>query len=188
MRDLNLLWPAVASIAMASSSFSAAPTGPHSVPSMPGDLCTGGQATGTGLRGAYYTADPRKAGPSLVRVDARVNSDTVHVLPNSPVPGSVQTVRWCGWIRPIASGPHKFHSAAADMRIEVARQVVAGPGVAGGLTVPLEAGKNYAIRMELPAAMQAGDFVLQWTPPFGATLDIPPTVLYPPVETAEPGC
>lgn len=69
------------------------------------------------------------------------------------------------------------------MRIAVDRQ-----DLGEGKAVNLEAGKSYAIWIELPDAARAGEFSLQWTPPFGATYDVPPTVLFPPVETVQPGC
>lgn len=68
------------------------------------------------------------------------------------------------------------------------KQAVAGPTAAPGKSINLEAGKSYAVLIELPGADSVGDFSLQWTPPFGATYDIPPTVLFPPVETVKPGC
>lgn len=153
-----------------------------------GDLCTGGQASGTGLRGAYYSADPRVSRPSLVRIDARIESAVVRKLPAQFSAQPLRAVRWCGWIRPIMSGPHRLQSAAKAMRVEIGKQAIAGPGVAAGTSIELEAGKAYSILIELPDATGAGQFSLQWTPPFGATYDIPPTVLFSPVETVEPGC
>lgn len=153
-----------------------------------GDLCTGGEASGTGLRGAYYSADPRVSGPSLVRVDPRIDSTTVRKLPGSFALKPPHTVRWCGWIRPVVSGPYRMQSAARAMRIQISKRSIAGPSVAPGTAIDLEAGKAYSILIELPDATRAGEFSLQWTPPFGATYDVPPTVLFPPVETVQPGC
>ncbi len=153
-----------------------------------GDLCTGGKASGTGLRGAYYNADPRFSRPALVRVDARVETASVRNMPRELADTKVRWVRWCGWIRPVASGSHRIRSAARMMSISIGKQTVAGPAAAPDSSIELEAGKAYAILIELPNADSVGDFSLQWTPPFGATYDIPPTVLFPPIATVQPGC
>lgn len=187
MRSLGILTSILACLAVVSS----VPLGAESpgvATAAGGDLCTGGQASGTGLRGAYYSADPRVSKPSFVRIDPRIDSDAVRTLPRQSSEQPLRSVRWCGWIRPIMSGPHRLQSAAKVMRVEIGKQAIAGPGVAAGASIELEAGKAYSILIELPDATGAGQFSLQWTPPFGATYDIPPTVLFPPVETVEPGC
>lgn len=70
----------------------------------------------------------------------------------------------------------------------IGKQAVAGPMAGAGTSINLEAGKAYAILIEIPNADSVGEFSLQWTPPFGATYDVPPTVLFPPIETVKPGC
>lgn len=147
-----------------------------------GDLCTGGEATGTGLRGAYYSADPRANGPVVVRVDARLGAQLLRTLPAPLASQPPHTARWCGWIRPIVSGPHRVGSDNPRVRIEIGKQPVAGQ------PIKMEAGRTYAILVELPDPARAGEFNLRWTPPFGATYDVPPTVLFPPLATVEPGC
>jgi len=74
------------------------------------------------------------------------------------------------------------------MSVRIGKQLVGGLSATPGTQVNLEAGKAYSILIELATAESAGEFSLQWTPPFGASYDIPPTVLFPPVETVEPGC
>jgi hypothetical protein len=179
MHSPGLLIPNLMLLAMASSS----PLGVQA-PAAPqvGDLCTGGEATGTGLRGAYYSANPATSRPVLVRLDAQVNAGTVRRLPASLLAKPPHTVRWCGWIRPIMSGPHRLGSAHPGLRIEIGNKPVAGKAI------NLEAGQSYSILVELPDAAGAREFSLQWTPPFGATYDVPPTVLFPPVQTVDPGC
>lgn len=188
MRCFAIPSSTLVTLLVAASSGSLGAQSPKPLPAG-GDLCTGGQASGTGLRGAYYSAVPAAGSPPpRVRVDARIGSAALRKPPAPLAAGSVRTVRWCGWIRPIASGAHRLQSAASGMRIELANQPVAGPRVPSGTSVHLEAGKSYSILIELPDAASAGEFSLQWTPPFGATYDVPPTVLFPPVETVEPGC
>jgi hypothetical protein len=176
MRTFIILLSALVSLSVASSA------------QVSGDLCTGGKASGTGLRGAYYNADPRISRPWMVRVDPRIESASVRNLPKQPAGARVQWVRWCGWIRPIMSGPHRFHSAANVLSVKIGKQAVTGPTAAAGGSIDLEAGKAYSILVELPNADGIGEFSLQWTPPFGASYDVPPTVLFPPIETVEPGC
>jgi hypothetical protein len=179
MRNVGILSAILAPLALVSSAGTGAAF--SATPQVGGDLCTGGNTFGTGLRGAYYTADPKISKPVLVRVDARVSSAAVRSLPRATTAPNL--VRWCGWIRPVASGPHRLQLAGQAARIELAKQ-----SVLPGASVQLEAGKAYAILIELKDPAKAGDFSLQWTPPFGATYDVPPTVLFPPVETVQPGC
>lgn len=153
-----------------------------------GDLCTGGAENGTGLRGAYYNADPRVAKPLLVRVDPRVEAATLRNAARSLPTKPITAVRWCGWIRPIASGAYKFSAAAKNLRMEINKQAVMNTASGKSASVDMEAGKVYSVLVELANPEGAGEFTLQWTPPFGVTYDIPPTVLFPPVATVQPGC
>jgi hypothetical protein len=171
MRRSSILIPILAALATASVSSEVG-----------GDLCTGGEATGTGLRGAYYSADPATGRPALVRVDPKVNAAVLRTLPAAFAARPPHTVRWCGWIRPIVSGPHRFGSGNPRLRIQVGRLQV------GDKPVDLQAGRSYDIMIELPDPVRAGEFSLQWTPPFGATYDVPSTVLFPPLATVQPGC
>lgn len=98
-------------------------------------------------------------------------------------------VRWCGWVRPSFSGKHRFHSRSRVTRIEIGRQLVAGPGSAGDFEVDLVAGQLYSILVEVSDLSKLEpDMLLQWTVPGGVRYPIPQSVLYPPVRTIDPGC
>ena len=153
-----------------------------------GDLCTGGQASGTGLRGAYYYAASRGDKPLLVRVDARINADTALSWPAPVAAAAPKLVRWCGWIRPIVSGPYRFRADAGALKVQIAKKAMTGPGANPDAFIDMKAGELYPIFMELPLTGAVPRFSLQWTPPFGVTYDVPQTVLFPPVATVEPGC
>jgi hypothetical protein len=181
MRNLGILSLILAAAAVTPGTVPGAQPAPAM--RVAGDLCTGGQALGTGLRGAYYSADPKISQPVLVRVDPRISDAALRGLPKPFAARPPAAVRWCGWIRPIATGPHLLQSSVKGLRVEIGKQLVPR-----GTPVQMEAGTAYAIRIELPDPAAAGQFSLQWTPPFGATYDIPPTVLFPPVATVEPGC
>jgi hypothetical protein len=152
-----------------------------------GDLCNGGDNVGTGLRGAYYSSDAPSSQPTLVRVDSRIDASRLRDWPSN-LHKPPASVRWCGWIRPTVSGEYGFQANTSAMRIEIGKSAAAGPGVGVGEKISLEAGKLYSILVEIHVDQQPGDFTLQWTPPFGVTYAVPPTVLFPPIETVTPGC
>ncbi|MGC4029151.1 MAG: PA14 domain-containing protein [Steroidobacteraceae bacterium] len=186
MHSFRLYTLAILSLAAAPDASQGASSGPAIQVS--GDLCTGGTASGTGLRGAYYSGDPRIVKPALIRLDPRVESAALQtsrrMLPTMPV----HTARWCGWIRPIVSGPHRFSATAKKLRVEINKKTVTNTAAGESSAVEMQAGKAYAILVEIQDADKTGEFSLQWTPPFGVTYAVPPTVLFPPVATVDPGC
>ncbi len=153
-----------------------------------GDLCTGGTANGTGLRAAYYNADSGTAKPVLIRLDPRVDAAAIRSAAKSHAGKPIQSVRWCGWIRPIVSGSHSFSAATDKLRMEINKQSVVDTSTGKSTSIEMEAGRVYSVLVELSDASSAAEFSLQWTPPFGVTYDIPPTVLFPPVATLQEGC
>lgn len=154
-----------------------------------GDLCSGGDATGTGLRAAYYTDTIATSQPVLIGLDSAIDFPAISANNRKIPPGAeVKAVRWCGWIRPVMSGEHHFPATAADMQVAINKQVVTDARNDKVMAIDLQAGQVYAITIEVRDVAQAGNFSLQWTPPFGVTYAIPPSVLFPPVETVNPGC
>lgn len=74
------------------------------------------------------------------------------------------------------------------LRVEINKQVVANTSAGKSSPIEMQAGRAYAILVEIQDTENAGEFSLQWTPPFGVTYDIPPAVLFPPVATVNAGC
>lgn len=100
----------------------------------------------------------------------------------------VEAVRWCGWIRPVVSGSHEFPATAKGMRVTINKQTVTDERAKKLLSIGMQAGQAYSILVEISDMGDAQGFGLQWTPPFGVTYAIPPSVLFPPIETVNPGC
>jgi len=154
-----------------------------------GDLCPGGAATGTGLRAAYYSDAQVTSKPVLIQHASEMNLDAAQAARRQVASGgSVEAARWCGWIRPVVSGPHQFPATAKGMRVEINKKTVTDASTGQLLAIEMQAGQAYAILVEISDIDGARGFDLQWTPPFGVTYTIPPSVLFPPVETVNPGC
>ena len=149
------------------------------------DLCTAVNAIGAGLRGEYF-ADPLLRGAAaLVRVDAGVDFDAASLRsPSGQAEPKVASVRWSGWIKPPLSGMYRFHADTPNMRVLVARNVVAGDGASGDGRVDLSAGRFYPIEV---VVTQLGDGAapirLEWTAPHGARYLVPRALLHLPTET-----
>lgn len=152
------------------------------------ETCTAANAVGVGLRGEYF-AQESFGGPTLLtRVDSVVDFDASLEWPADQA-SQPKSVRWAGWVKPPLSGDYRFHAEAPNMRVLVAREVVAGGLAPADATVNLAAGRFYPIVVEvskLPAS--SARIRLEWTAPHGARYLLPRTLLHLPTETAaKPG-
>ncbi len=110
--------------------------------------------TGTGLKGEYFNnlvLDQQGALPVLTRVDPLVN----FIWPAAPAwPGARDnnfTVRWTGFVQPLFTGEQTFYVAGDDRaQLWVDGKQLCDTWAVGGSEgkIVLEAGKQYAIRME----------------------------------------
>lgn len=153
--------------------------------SVGGDVCSGTQSTGTGLRGAYYAGAPGAAKPVLIRVDSQVDSLTAKTWGSAPKEPRPASVRWCGWLRPATSGPHRLYTGSAAAKMFVSKKQLddaSGP-------IDMVAGQPYALLIEVvDLSLLENDLRLEWTPPESVRYPIPQSVLYAPLETVDPGC
>lgn len=149
------------------------------------DLCTAVNAVGVGLRGEYF-AKTSMVGPAiLVRVDTVVDFDALSLRsPSGRGETMVESVRWSGWIKPPLSGMYRFHADTPNMRVLVARNVVAGEGAAADGKVDLAAGRFYPIEVTVTKLGDAGTPIrLEWTAPHGARYLVPRALLHLPTDT-----
>jgi hypothetical protein len=145
------------------------------------DLCSSANAAGVGLRGEYFAAERCAGAPLVVRLDGAIDFDRSFNLP-APSPRSV---RWSGWVKPPLSGRYRFHASAADARIVVARQALAGPEAAAG--VELSPGRFFPILVEIDRIVAADTRIrLEWTTPRGVRFLVPRALLYLPTDGLAP--
>ena len=146
-------------------------------------LCSSANAVGVGLRGEYFSEASFRGRAALVRVDDVVDFDPSLAWP-SGVALRPASVRWSGWIKAPLSGRYLFHADAPNMRVTVARQVVAGVGTAEDNLVDLAAGRFYPIEITVSQLTDSGARIrLEWTAPHGARYVIPKALLHLPSET-----
>jgi hypothetical protein len=147
------------------------------------DVCTAANAVGVGLRGEYF-AEALLRGPTiLVRVDDVVDFDSSVQWPTDIAERPV-SARWSGWIKPPLTGRYRFHADAPNMRIVLARNVVAGIGAGPEASVDLAAGRFYPIEVTVSQISEPGTRIrLEWTTPYGARFLVPKALLHLPTET-----
>lgn len=146
-------------------------------------ICSAANAVGVGLRGEYF-AEPSLGGPAvLVRVDGVVDFDSSMGWP-SGLAARPASVRWSGWIKPPLSGGYRFHADAPNMKVLVARKLVAGEGVAPDEKVDLAAGRFYPIEIIVSQLTSSDKRIrLEWTAPHGARYVVSKALLHLPSET-----
>lgn len=146
------------------------------------DVCSAANAVGVGLRGEYFSEVSLRGKAALVRIDSVIN-----FIPSeewSVGVGRPASVRWSGWIKPPLSGQYLFHSTSPNMRIFVARNLVAGGDSAADQRVDLAAGRFYPIEITVSEFGKSDTRIsLEWTPPRGARYVIPKALLHLPTET-----
>lgn len=147
------------------------------------ELCSASNATGTGLRGEYFSQDPKRTAPLLVRVDSTIDFDASLEWPAQLADRRPASARWTGWVRAPISGSYRFHADQATARIVVARQVLVGDGAAAGGALEMFAGRFYPITLEVRRFdLVSGRLQLEWTAPFGARYVVPRALLFVPNE------
>ncbi len=148
------------------------------------ELCSTSNATGTGLRGEYFSRDRKTAASLLVRVDATVDFDAGFDWPAALGGRRPGSARWTGWLKPPYSGAYRFHADEGSTRIIVARETLVDKSVASGSKIELAAGRYYPISMESVSLDDlTGRLKLEWTAPHGARYVVPRALLFPPTDT-----
>ncbi|HET6396825.1 MAG TPA: glycoside hydrolase family 3 C-terminal domain-containing protein [Pseudoxanthomonas sp.] len=148
-----------------------------------------------GLRGEYFRNRDLSGTPALVRVDAQVGfrwdrgSPTDNLMargevgPREAIPSDEFSIRWSGQLLPPASGSYRIEAAANDgFRLYIDGKRVLDrwePSErlrADSVSLQLEGGRAYDIRLEMYEADRDAAVRLAWErpgakPPFEAALD-----------------
>jgi hypothetical protein len=147
------------------------------------DICTAANAVGVGLRGEYFSEASLRGPASLVRVDSVVDFSPSMDWPTG-IAARPASVRWSGWIKPPLSGRYRFHADAPNMKVLVARNLVAGVGAAPDGIVDMAAGRFYPIEIIVSQITNSDARIrLEWTAPHGARYVVPKALLHLPSET-----
>jgi beta-glucosidase len=119
------------------------------------NLVPAGGATGAqGLRGEYFTNMTLTGEPALVRTDAQIHFDWESGSPDSRLSSDRYSVRWTGALVPNVTGAYKLSITTDDgVRLWLDGKLVVDSWFDRGasadfFTVPLEAGRRYALRIE----------------------------------------
>ncbi|MFT3812136.1 MAG: PA14 domain-containing protein [Acidovorax sp.] len=148
------------------------------------DLCTAANAKGVGLRGEYFSDTLMRGTPKLVRVDEVVDFDQSIRESSGPATPPISSVRWSGWIKAPLTGAYRFHADAPNMRITVAKKIVAGVGAAPEQRFDMAAGRFYPIEIVVTQLTPSDARIrLEWTAPHGARYVVPRALLFLPTET-----
>ncbi|WP_164015956.1 PA14 domain-containing protein [Pyxidicoccus trucidator] len=154
----------------------------------------GAGGSGTGLRGEYF-ADTYLSTQNLrvTRTDATVNFDWGGGSPDASL-GDVFSARWTGQVLTTSSGgAYTFCTVADDgVRLWVNGSLVIDrwfyrSPIEDCVSVTLNAGQRYDVRMEFYDAGGQSQAKLLWTPPGGARVAIPQSQLFPATSTVGSG-
>ncbi len=146
-------------------------------------ICSAANAVGVGLRGEYFSEPSLRGEVALVRVDGVVDFDSSMDWPPG-LAARPASVRWSGWVKPPLSGGYRFHADAPNMKVLVARNVVAGEGASPDGTVDLAAGRFYPIEIIVTQLTSSDKRIrLEWTAPHGARYVVSKALLHLPSDT-----
>ena len=146
------------------------------------DMCTGRDLKGTGARmDVFATADTTQ--PALQ--SGLVPMLDLNVTPQRPA-ASGQTVRWSGWIKAHGTGTHRFALPNGVVgRLSIGRVVLidAGTGRADSTGSDMVADRFYPFTLVVivdRTSLDAGMWLLAWTPPSGRSEPVMRGSLFPP--------
>jgi hypothetical protein len=140
--------------------------------------------TGTGLAGQYYS-DPAFSTPAMSRVDATVNFNWGAGSPGPGLATDHFSVRWQGFLQPRYSDAYTLSFTSDDgvsMWLDgglVIDRAVDHNIAENGLTVDLQAGRKYAVRIDYHENTGSAVAALSWYSRCQAKESIPTSQLYP---------
>ena len=151
------------------------------------ETCTAANAVGVGLRGEYFADESWRGASLLVRVDSSVDFDASLDWPSGQALVRPRSARWSGWVKAPISGFYRFHAEAPSLRVQIARQWLAGADAAADATLEMAAGRFYPISVDVSRfSASATRLRLEWTAPHGARFVVPRALLFLPSESIIP--
>jgi hypothetical protein len=140
---------------------------------------------GTGLQAEYFD-DLRFRGAVVRRVDANIDFNWGQSAPAPGIGPETWSARWTGFLRAPVTGDYAFRTLSDDgMRLWVAGQLVvdswhdqSAREPVGGSSIHLDAGRDYAIRIEFYDNTYSAVARLFWTEPGGPERIVPGNCLF----------
>lgn len=147
--------------------------------------------TGTGLKAEYWT--PQFGGLLLTRIEPNINLfDLTHPSPHYAVPTTF-AARWTGKIQPQFTENYTFYCFSGggirlwvNQKLMIDKWVERYPGVITSITIYLEAGRLYDIRLDFFNSDDRSGCTLEWSSPSLKREFIPMSQLYPDTVTPPP--
>lgn len=151
------------------------------------ETCTAANAVGVGLRGEYFAEEDWRGASLLVRVDSSVDFDASLDWPSGQALIRPRSARWSGWVKAPISGLYRFHAEAPNLRVQIARQWLAGADAAADAKLEMAAGRFYPITVDASRfSASHARLRLEWTAPHGARFVVPRALLFLPSESVVP--
>lgn len=109
-----------------------------------------------GLKGAYFASSDLSGAPQVVRNDAAVDLQLFHPGPEAIAPPNGMkdfSARWTGFLTPAESGTYKIGLVGSMNRMWLDGKLIVDDAVlhdpnSQGVTMPLEKGHRYAVKVE----------------------------------------
>jgi hypothetical protein len=126
-------------------------------------------ALGDGLRAEYFANATLAGPPTLTRTDTTVNFNWASAAPYTGGPVDNFSVRWTGQIQPTQTGPWTFFVNADDsVRLWLNGQLLlanttAAPLTERSVTVSLDVGRRYDLRLEYTDLSDTARCELRWS-------------------------
>ena len=146
------------------------------------DMCTGRGLKGTGARMDVFASADTTA-PALQ--SGLVPMLDLNVTPKAPAVAG-QTVRWSGWIKAHGTGRHRFalpKGVIGQLTIGRERLIDASTGRTDTTGTDMVADRFYSFSLTVSvdhASLDAGMWLLAWTPPSGKSEPVMRGSLFPP--------
>lgn len=150
-------------------------------------LCSGSNAIGVGLKGAYYSTEGLRGEPAATRTDTTVEFSSLQELSKAAGLDRIGSVRWTGWIKAHVTGRFRFDGGSPQVRVAVSNLPMSGMHAAPDAGIQLLAGRYYPIEVELDRIdAEQPSIRLQWTVPYGAHYLVPRQALFLPTDSVTP--
>lgn len=147
---------------------------------------TSGAASGTGLKGEYFSNATLAGSPVLTRVDPTVNFSWGNGSPGAAVPRDNFSARWTGQVQAPATGSYTFYAVSDQgIRVWVNGALVVDDWTAhssrekAGTPISLTAGQKYSVKIEYYELTKGATARLLWSYPGQAKVTVPQARLYP---------
>ncbi len=139
-----------------------------------------------GLYGEFFANTTLSGTPAHTRIDRTIGQDYGGNRWDATLPSDGFSARWTGRLRAGVGGTYQIHTVSDDgvrLYLDNVLQIdnwTSHARTTNTVSLPLNAGQDYDVRLEYYDNVGDSICVLQWTPPGGALATIPTQRLFPP--------